>query len=1279
MEELFIGLLIIIPGLIFGWLLVLTILHFTQKKTYRERLTVLEVEVRGLKRLFDSFQKAGSSRPATPEEKVREPKIKPAEIKPIVPPEPPPIPILQRPMAKEIRIEPPVKKPVPVQSAPPVPPPIPRAEYTPPPQGAWSQKWAAFKANVDWEKFVGKNLFAWLGVVFLFFAAAFFVKYSIDRNLIPPALRLAVSAVIGLGLILFSSRFDRIRYDMLRQTLGACGIGILYSVVFTATLYYEYLPKPLGFGLLTVVSLAAFVLALYHRGISISVLGALGAYLTPILVNTGQGSLVMLFLYLAVINAGLYWVVKKLESPFLLLVATAGTLGTLALGSFAGTIETGSLIVAGVWIAQLTLFSGFLGYMKEKPGENLFLDWAGYILYLSLLAVALGLMLRPGSGPLLLVTAGMGGTLFLTLRNQRWFKQVIPYGALAFVIAFIWALLHFNPVNLTWSYAVILVYGVVGGLGPFVLIHKYGLEKGNLRWLQTFPTALGLLLLVVVLKNPAISIWFWPLILILQGMSILVSLVFRALVRAGLLTLFFMVSGLTWIFRMPAGLIGPEFYGFLLLAGALLSVAVFYALLKGPAWLEKRQAPGLFKTPWEAHKKFGDWITAFPGMGAFILLAVTFWVQNPFQPHLGMSTMVCFLALSLFLARRLVSPALGVVTLLSSLLVQAVWVARPIAAMESGLFFSALVWSGLLFCGALVVPFIAFSRFEKWARVWMAWALFELLQGLFLIWAADHIWARAVSGWIPLALAFVKLPVVWILMDPLHDRPERNGILAFHGGALLFYVSSIPILLLDQGWIGLTLTIEAVLLLWLNRRVAHEGLRWVAGLMAPTGLLLLFFALDKMKGADSLAVLNPAVLSVAGAVAALAFGVTQSNFPQRKLSQTDLPDYFRWLSIGTGFFLVNLIVADLFSKTPGSFQVLPKNDVAHMVSYALVWLAFGAALWSIRRIQTAMRLFGLFLICLGTGSIVLLPFLFPDFVPGMRPLLNLGLPAYSIALILLLVLFLRERSVDSGRRMRNLFLAFLLVTGFMALKIEMHPFFQPGTDFRLIFGHTTSMAVAAAFGWLAYGLGLLLWPRGLDKPFRIAGLILILMGLIKMLLFPFAHGQDFGAMTPLWNMPSLVFAFSLIMLVGLTLNWPKQCWPWERISPRAFWGVLLAGMTFFILNVEIAAFFGAQGQVFSLWTHGKLAHQLAYSLGWMVYASGLLIVGIRWKQIKVRWAALILLLATAFKIAFMDLWRLGGLYRVASFVGFAVIAILVSFLYQRFLSKGDENAKTKNN
>ncbi|HTG01741.1 MAG TPA: DUF2339 domain-containing protein, partial [Nitrospirota bacterium] len=60
-------------------------------------------------------------------------------------------------------------------------------------------RWMQFKANVDWELFTGVKLFAWLGGLALFIGAGFFVKYSIDRNLIPPALRLAISAVIGLS------------------------------------------------------------------------------------------------------------------------------------------------------------------------------------------------------------------------------------------------------------------------------------------------------------------------------------------------------------------------------------------------------------------------------------------------------------------------------------------------------------------------------------------------------------------------------------------------------------------------------------------------------------------------------------------------------------------------------------------------------------------------------------------------------------------------------------------------------------------------------------------------------------------------------------------------------------------------------------------------------------------------------------------------------------------------------------------------------------------------
>lgn len=138
------------------------------------------------------------------------------------------------------------------------------------------QRWEEFKANVDWELFTGVKLFAWLGGIALFIGAGFFVKYSIDKNLIPPEMRLAIGALTGLMLIIGATRFERARYEVLRHTLSAGGIGVLYSVAFAATLYYHYLSRPLGFGLLTVISAAAFVLAVYHRGIAISTLGRAG-------------------------------------------------------------------------------------------------------------------------------------------------------------------------------------------------------------------------------------------------------------------------------------------------------------------------------------------------------------------------------------------------------------------------------------------------------------------------------------------------------------------------------------------------------------------------------------------------------------------------------------------------------------------------------------------------------------------------------------------------------------------------------------------------------------------------------------------------------------------------------------------------------------------------------------------------------------------------------------------------------------------------------------------
>lgn len=55
-----------------------------------------------------------------------------------------------------------------------------------------------------------------------------------------------------------------------------------------------------------------------------------------------------------------------------------------------------------------------------------------------------------------------------------------------------------------------------------------------------------------------------------------------------------------------------------------------------------------------------------------------------------------------------------------------------------------------------------------------------------------------------------------------------------------------------------------------------------------------------------------------------------------------------------------------------------------------------------------------------------------------------------------------------------------------------------------------------------------------------------------------------------------------------------------------------------------------------------------------------------------RYAGAGLLAITLFKLLFHDLWQLGQLYRIASLIGVAVIAIFASFLYQRFFGGAEK-------
>ncbi len=52
-----------------------------------------------------------------------------------------------------------------------------------------------------------------------------------------------------------------------------------------------------------------------------------------------------------------------------------------------------------------------------------------------------------------------------------------------------------------------------------------------------------------------------------------------------------------------------------------------------------------------------------------------------------------------------------------------------------------------------------------------------------------------------------------------------------------------------------------------------------------------------------------------------------------------------------------------------------------------------------------------------------------------------------------------------------------------------------------------------------------------------------------------------------------------------------------------------------------------------------------------------------------RFAGMGLLVVTLLTLFLHDFWRLGGLYRIGSLIGLAVLLMLKSFIYQRFVSR----------
>jgi len=140
-----------------------------------------------------------------------------------------------------------------------------------------------------------------IGIVILFVAVGFLLKYIGEQYEISIAQRL-VSVALG-GVVLLSLGFAlRNKRPAFALPLQGGGIGVLFLSTYAAFRLYQLIPSEIAFGLMVGLVVLTLLLAVKQDARILAVFGVAGGFVAPILTSTGQGSHVDLFSYYLILN-----------------------------------------------------------------------------------------------------------------------------------------------------------------------------------------------------------------------------------------------------------------------------------------------------------------------------------------------------------------------------------------------------------------------------------------------------------------------------------------------------------------------------------------------------------------------------------------------------------------------------------------------------------------------------------------------------------------------------------------------------------------------------------------------------------------------------------------------------------------------------------------------------------------------------------------------------------------------------------------------------------------
>ena len=166
-------------------------------------------------------------------------------------------------------------------------------------------------AGVSMEYAVASQWLLRVGILILVVGVGFFLKYSIEKDLITPIGRVAMATIAGLGMLVAGTRLLGNKYHIFGQGLMGGGLAILYFAVFAAANQYHLIETTMAFALMSAITVLAGGISVRFNSILVAVLGIIGGYGTPIMLHSDAVNFIGLYGYMLVLGCGVlglcYW------------------------------------------------------------------------------------------------------------------------------------------------------------------------------------------------------------------------------------------------------------------------------------------------------------------------------------------------------------------------------------------------------------------------------------------------------------------------------------------------------------------------------------------------------------------------------------------------------------------------------------------------------------------------------------------------------------------------------------------------------------------------------------------------------------------------------------------------------------------------------------------------------------------------------------------------------------------------------------------------------------